>query len=145
MLYEYNCTVIGILYQGGARIYVGDPMRGGGGSGNFGIATMPRVKSDSNYTVWRDFAGCLGDIPRCRTDMYDDPSHRKLKYQMFLDSNKECTQIGYTRSRPLRGHEAIFRYTVTLARTRRGGAVMSREPKPGCRGYHAHVDTVVWA
>ena len=33
---------------------------GGGGSGNFGIATMPRVKSDPKYTVWRDFAvgGC---------------------------------------------------------------------------------------
>ena len=36
------------------------PWGGGGGSGNFGIATMPRVKSDSKYTVWRDFAvgGC---------------------------------------------------------------------------------------
>ena len=34
--------------------------RGGGGSGDFGIATMPRVKSDTKYTLWRDFAvgGC---------------------------------------------------------------------------------------
>ena len=32
-----------------------------------------------------------------------------------------------------------------LARTQNGGAVMSREPKPRCRGYHAHVDTAVWA
>ena len=39
---------------------MGDPMPEGGGSGNFGIAKMPRVKSDSKYTVWRDFAvgGC---------------------------------------------------------------------------------------
>ena len=48
------------MYQGGGRIDVGDTIRGAGGSGNFGIATMPRVKSDSKYTVWRNFAvgGC---------------------------------------------------------------------------------------
>ena len=47
--------------QGAPRIDVGDTIKGGGGgAGNFGIATMPRVKSDSKYNVWRDFAvgGC---------------------------------------------------------------------------------------
>ena len=39
-----------------ARIDVGDTIRGGG-SGNFGIATMPRVKSDSKYSTL--FGGIL--------------------------------------------------------------------------------------
>ena len=39
-----------VQQTGSHRIDVGDPMRGGE-SGNFGIATMPRVKSDSKYTV----------------------------------------------------------------------------------------------
>eukprot|EP01048_Picozoa_sp_COSAG05_P006755 COSAG05_NODE_453_length_9653_cov_21.886749_2_plen_56_part_00 len=40
------------VIQGGGRIALKEtPSGGGGGSGNFGIAKMPRVKSDSKYTV----------------------------------------------------------------------------------------------